>query len=321
MKRRTFLHTAAMTAASLSANKVFAGLRKGAFEKDNAEPAKGKTLRLKGDYYQHHPVDFSRGRLGALGFEGWGNSVDVNVAADQTALIPMHIWNIGFSPQLSFKPEGPAAPIMKMLEWASRSGPITRSQIPPVLQAARDGGIRVIHVASDEHYALKYPGYEMSKQVAGPEPEGLPSAPMHDYVKTLNEERADLVFGPGRKEARPHYLKHLDFPPQARPLDDEYVTFTTHQLNGVLRKHGIWNLIYIGFAINWCLWFSPGGMVDMSRLGYRCNCIEEATTAVENKESVENEFNKKQSMWRTSLMFGYIHHADDFIQACYRMNS
>lgn len=322
MKRRTFMHSVAMAMASLFAGKSAAKLRSVSVQDGSGKiKANEKRLVLKGDYYRHHPVDFSKGELGALGFKGWGESVEVKAPVHQTALIPMHIWNIGFSEQLPFTPEGPVGPIMKMLEWASRSASITRNTIPPILQAARQAGIGVIHVASDEEYARKYPGYEMTKNIAGPEPAGLPRAPLHQHVKTLNQERSKLIFGPGRQAVRPHYLKHLDFPPPAKPLDDEYVAYTTHQLNAVLRQHGIWNLIYVGFAINWCLWFSPAGMVDMSRLGYRCNCIEEGVTAVENKESVENEFNKKQSMWRTSLMFGYIHHAGDFIRACHRLKS
>jgi hypothetical protein len=60
-------------------------------------------------------------------------------------------------------------------------------------------------------------------------------------------------------------------------------------------------------------------MSDMSRLGYRCSCIREGVTAVENKASTRGEFNKEQALWRTSLMFGYIHSARDFIEACGRL--
>ncbi len=310
MKRRDFLSSAGS-----------AGLAAGATS-SHARNANGTTplLRLEGEYYRHHPVDFSKGTEGALGFEGWGEHVDIEVPAAETALVPMHVWNIGFSPELPFSPDGRAGGVMKMLEWASRSAPIIRREHPPILEAARGAGIRVIHVASAEHYARNYPGYFAAREIAGREPDGLPKAPGHGDIRPPDDHKEKLLFGEEYARDIDWYAERIDFPEPARPLDDEYVVVTTHQFNEVLRHHGIWNLIYIGFAINWCLWFSPCGMTDMSRLGYRCNCIEEAVTAVENRESVEGEFNKKQAMWRTSLMFGYIHHADDFIRACGRIS-
>lgn len=68
----------------------------------------------------------------------------------------------------------------------------------------------------------------------------------------------------------------------------------THQLNAVLREVGVWQVIGVSFAPNWCLRFSPGGKVDMSRLRYRCSCIEEAAAAVENRESGERCYTSKR---------------------------
>ncbi|MBC7187823.1 MAG: isochorismatase family protein [Calditrichaeota bacterium] len=276
-------------------------------------------MELKGEYYRHYPVDFSQGKLGARGFLGWGETVPIVVPVAETALVAMHIWNVGFDPELPFAPQGPAGPVMEMLEWAARSVPITREVIPPLLAAARAAGVRVIHVASDESYARRYPGYHRTVALAGPEPTGLPTARGPQEEPYPDSDKSRLLFGPRFPEAAKWYGERLDFPEVAKPHDDEYVALTTHQLNAVLRELGIWQLIYVGFAIDWCLWFSPGGMVDMSRLGYRCSCIKEAVTAVENKESVQDELHKQEALWRTSLMFGYVHSAADFIAACNRV--
>jgi nicotinamidase-related amidase len=318
MQRRTFLESLTIAGTSLLSPRLFSNPATGSEIAPEKQPDSnsGRILKLKSDYYRHYPVDFSQGTQGAQGFKGWGNSLEIEVAAEETALVPMHIWNIGFHPQLPFSPQGNAGPIMEMLEWASRSVPIIQTIIPPILKAARAAKIPIIHVASDEPYAKKYPGYQRTLEIAGAEPAGLPKAPRFDEIKSPDDQRTGLLFGEKYMQALPHYMPYIDFPDQARPLDSEYVVFTTHQFNEVLRKQGIWNLIYIGFAINWCLWFSPGGMVDMSRLGYRCSCIKEAVTAVENKESVVGEQHKEEALWRTSLMFGYIHRADDFIGAC-----
>ncbi len=317
MRRRNFIKQTGI----LGATGAFGALTRpdhacAGTETKTSEPDPNRILRLKGEYYRHYPVDFSKDSEGARGFKGWGETVDIAVSADETALIPMHIWNVGLSPELPFSSEGPAGGVMDMLEWASRSAPIIQTEIPPVLDAARKAGIAVVHVASGEDYAKKYPGFRKAVRVAGPEPQGLSKALRHDQSIPPDDRKTELLFGSRFTESIDYYSKHIDFPDQAKPLNNEYVVTTAHQLTEVLRSMGVRNLIYIGFAINWCLWFSPGGMSDMSRLGYRCNCIREAVTAVENKESAKGEFNKQQALWRISLMFGYIHGKDDFIEAC-----
>ena len=311
MKRRDFMKQSGLFGMT------GAGMLTGSAQQTQA--ADNRLLKLKGEYYRHYPVDFTKGTEGALGFKGWGESVDTVVPASETAIIPMHIWNIDFSPELPFSSDGPAGGVMDMLEWAARSAPIIRKEIPPVFKAARDAGIPLIHVASGEKYASKYPGYQKALDIAGPEPSGLAKAPGHGTVRPPDDRKNRLIFGDRFGDDIDYYGARIDFPPQAKPLDSEHVVLTAHQLTEVLRSMGVWNLIYVGFAINWCLWFSPCGMSDMSRLGYRCNCIKECVTAVENRESTKGEFNKRQALWRTNLMFGYIHSAEDFIGACGRL--
>lgn len=311
MKRRDFIEKAGIAGSTGALGTVLHPYFAGAQKKSDPK----RILNLKGEYYRHYPVDFSRDNEGALGFKSWGQSIEIAVPADETALLPMHIWNIGLSKELPFTSQGPAGGVMDMLEWASRSAPIIRTEIPTVLSATRTAKIPIIHIASSESYAAKYPGYKKSVKIAGTEPRGLSKAPEHNEYPS-DSLKNELIFGKRFADSIDYYSKHIDFPEQAKPLDSEYVVTTTHQLTEVLRNLGVWNLIYIGFAINWCLWFSPGGMSDMSRLGYRCNCIREAVTAVENKESTHGEFNKQQALWRTSLMFGFIHSKEDYLFAC-----
>ncbi len=275
-----------------------------------------RILRLRGEYYRHHPADFSLGKESALGFKGWGDAVEVVAPAEETALVLMHVWNVGMTPELAWKPDGPAGGVMRMAEWAARTAPMIREDIPPLLAAARKAKLSVIHVAASEHYANKYPGYARALEISGPEPPAMPRAPRADEIKSPDDFKDALVFGPDFPNSFEYYWNRIDFPDEAKPLDSEPVVVTTHQLNSILRNLGVWQLIYCGFAINWCLWFSPGGMNDMSRLGYRCSCIREGVSAVENRASTRDEFNKEQALWRTSLMFGYVHGSQDFIRAC-----
>jgi nicotinamidase-related amidase len=107
----------------------------------------------------------------------------------------------------------------------------------------------------------------------------------------------------------------LDFAPTARPVGDEGIAENGDQLAALCRAHGVNHLIYTGFALNWCLLMSPGGMTDMARHGCLCSTIREATTAVENAETVRDEREKQQALWRVALEFGFVFALDDFLKA------
>ncbi len=247
MTRRSFLsHLLCAASALIAGKRIVIAARRDVLPLPQKQVHSGRFLELRGEYYRHYPVDFSRGPLGAQGFLGWGESEPVQVPVEQTALVCMHIWNIGFHPKLHFGPSGPAGPVMEMLEWAVRSIPITRTIIPAVLAAARGAGLPVVHVASDESYARKYPGYRRAQALAGAEPAGLPRAPRPVGDRDPDSEKHALLFGPRFQEAVGWYTERLDFPEVARPREDEYVAVSTHQLHAVLRHLGVWQLIYVG---------------------------------------------------------------------------
>jgi hypothetical protein len=104
----------------------------------------------------------------------------------------------------------------------------------------------------------------------------------------------------------------LDFPPEARPRENEGIAENAEQLMALCTEQGVNHLVYIGFALNWCLLMSPGGMLDMSRRGFMCSTIRQATTAVECRETAREERNKQEALWRTALAFGFVFEADDF---------
>ena len=104
-------------------------------------------------------------------------------------------------------------------------------------------------------------------------------------------------------------------PPTARPIGAEGIAADGTQLAALCRAHEINHLIYVGFALNWCLLMSPGGMVDMRRCGVLCSTITEATTAVENRETARAEHEKQQALWRVALEFGLVFSLPDFLHA------
>jgi hypothetical protein len=107
----------------------------------------------------------------------------------------------------------------------------------------------------------------------------------------------------------------LDFAPQARPVAEEGVAENGQQLLALCRQAGVNHLVYAGFAINWCLLLSPGGMAEMSRHGVMCSALRQAVTAVENRETARGQLNKELALWRVALAFGFVFDVEPFIAA------
>ena len=269
-----------------------------------------EMLDLTVQIHRQYPLD-ARLAHPAEGFLGW-SSGRLALPKGETALIPMHVWNLGLDERLPW-PEADEAVAAQIAtcEWIRRY----REDLPQmerVLAAARRAELPVCHIAALPRYAEPYDAYQRNSAEAGPEPPPPPGAPAGDgWVP----EQLDAVYGAGYWGQMPALHARLDFAPTLRPRPGEGVCVTTHQFNHWLRARGISNLIYVGFAINWCLWFSPCGMADMRRLSYRCLAVEEATTTVEYGESAAALANKRAAMWRVALMFGYVTRLADLERA------
>jgi len=265
-----------------------------------------KLLRLSAHGYQQCDADVTLEVPGEA-YGGW-QIVPVELPLERTALVSMHAWEF----------DGPdeVPGIYRAVEYITRADRIVKTVHPRVLGAAREAGMPVFHVVGGKDYFRDCPGHAEAVKLAGPAPEAPQGAPSDPAVARLRELKSKTLY-PGEHNAKDIETAHAEvrFPPEARPLDSEPVSENAHQLNAVCRDRGVSHLIYIGFAINWCLLKSPGGMVDMSRLGYMCSTIREATTAVENKETARQEVCKQVALWRVALAFGFVFDADDFVRA------
>ena len=274
-------------------------------------------LRLPAHYYRQCDADLDADVPGR-GYAGWTTRL-LDVPLEKTALVSMHAWNPGLDPRIPAGPGSPYAGWFRFVEYLSRAVPITQQVFPPLLGAARDAGLTVIHVGSTEAYTGKFAGYQRAKELAGPSPESPAGAADDPLKKQWQAERHAQMRGPHNTPDIQAGQSHLDFPPQATPEGEEPVVINSHQLNAVCRDLGIWHLVYVGFAINWCLLASPGGMIDMSRMGYVCSTIRQATTAVENRETCTDQWAKAVALWRVSLMFGYVFDVDPFVAGLQEM--
>ena len=111
-------------------------------------------------------------------------------------------------------------------------------------------------------------------------------------------------------------FENLDFPEAAKPIGNEGIAENSDQLFALCQADGVNHLIYAGFAINWCLLLSPGGMAEIHKRGIMCSAFRQAVTAVENKETARDETCKESALWRVALAYGFVFDVDDFISGC-----
>ena len=229
------------------------------------------SVKVPANIYVQQSADYSLPHPGQ-GYTGW-QKIDIPVNPEKTAIIVMHAWYI--------PPFEECPGQYRMCEYIPRADKIMEEKMPAFLDAARKAGIRIIHVGSLSEKSLSaLPGY---RRVCEKYPEYLFPRIEHDEeTKALwdfhwSYAHCNAENAPGFAVAG----KERDF--KIRPLDSEDVVCTTNQLFGLCCEYGITHLIYTGFCINWCLTYSPCGLIDMNRHGIMCSAVGDLVTAVENK--------------------------------------
>jgi hypothetical protein len=264
------------------------------------------SITIPANYYQQFDTDLSLD-IPAKGYDGWKRQ-DIQISPEHTALVVMHAWDTG-TPE-----EYPGW--WRCVEYMSRARRISQEIFPPLLSAARENNFNLYHVASSAQDLNAYPGYARTLQLAPTEDSSLPSVDSDPILEELQAFKAANVFVGKHNEADVHRgFEKLDFLPEAKPLGDESIATDSQQLFALCKADGVNHLIYTGFAINWCLLLSPGGMADMSKYGIMCSAIRQAVTAVENRESAEEEWAKELGLWRVALAFGFVFDVNDFIES------
>ncbi len=262
-------------------------------------------VKLPASYYQQFDADYARDVPGE-GYGGW-KTAEIELAPAHTALVVMHAWECGAMEQWPGW--------RRCVEYHPRALKILAEVFPPLLATVRASPLRLFHVVGGRDYYSHLPGYQNTVKLAGPSPSQAQVAKDPVYER-LEKFRADHVFvGEANQPDVEAGFARLDFAPAARPVGDEPIAEDGHQLAALCRAHGVNHLIYVGFAINWCLLMSPGGMVDMTRYGVMCSTIREAVTAVENAETARDEREKQQALWRTTINSGFVFGLEDFIRA------
>jgi hypothetical protein len=264
------------------------------------------TIKVPASYYQQFDADFNL-EVPGEGYGGW-KKAEIEISPDHTAVVVMHAWDCGTREQYPGW--------HRAVEYIPRAEKICQTVFPGLLSAVRASALKLFHVAAGGDYYKEHPGCKMAVELAGPDPDPLEKAESDPVLEELRKFRAENVFVGAHNQADVQSgFKNLDFPPEARPIGDEGIAENGHQLFALCKKAGVNHLIYAGFAINWCLLLSPGGMADMSNRGLMCSALRQAVTAVENKETARRELCKELGLWRVALAFGFVFDVDDFVGA------
>jgi len=264
------------------------------------------TYRLRAHYYQQFDADFTRD-VPAEGYGGW-QQTEVDIAREHTALVVMHAWDTGTRENFPGW--------HRAVEYMPRANQIARTVFPDMLRAVRQSDLPVLHVVGGGDYYSRYPGYQRAVDQAGdpaPPLEQIAADPVLQQLRTLRRER--VFVGPHNEEDVRSGFARLDFIEEARPQGEEGVAENAEQLFALCKEKHINHLIYAGFAINWCLLLSPGGMADMSKRGLMCSALRQAVTAVENRETAREEWCKEIALWRVALAFGFVFDVGDLCAA------
>ena len=262
-------------------------------------------MKLTASYYQQFDADPCLDVPGE-GYGGWRDA-EIELSPEHTAVVVMHAWDTGTPEQYPGW--------RRCVEYIPRAQEICARVFPHMLHAVRESPLKLFHVVSDGPYYKDYPGHKKALDLT------TPSQPV-EYIESdpalaqLHEFKREHVFvGKHNEPDVAAGFANLDFAPEAKPVGDEGIAENSDQLFALCRDAGVNHLIYAGFAIDWCLLISPGGMVDMSRRGIMCSAIRDAVTAVENKETARDELGKQIALWRVALAFGFVFDVENLIEA------
>jgi nicotinamidase-related amidase len=262
-----------------------------------------RILNLVGRYYRTIPIDSAAYAEEQLALD-----------ADRTALVSLHCWDIGCPGGPPIDPNFCVGMGYRVsLEEAYR---IMRDLIRPALDAARAAGLAVFHVQA-ESIAARYPQWFTQDVDAPPASGGEPAAP-----EAIPGHRDAILFrSHGRDYMTKSGLACMDTAAVVASRPDEPVVHQSGQFDRMLRRRGIVNLIYAGFATDMCILNAPGGIGPMFSLGYRVLLIREATLGVECPDTFDQRIATRWGIRFIETHWGDTIGYDQFMTECARLAS
>jgi nicotinamidase-related amidase len=222
-----------------------------------------RTLSVKPRYYRWH-VDLGVEWVETntnYGFVDWG------IPLSQAALVLVDVWDRHY-----------------LKDTDARAEAIIQQKYPPLLNAARQAGLRVIH-APDPIQAKKYPDLRPNVGIEDLEikrPSEWPPAAFR--LKTEEYKSFAQPFEPREKE-RSDYVTPRTVHPLAEPTGEDVVIATGEELHRYCQQQQILFLFFLGFNTNACILLRDYGTIEMSKRGYEVIIVRDCTTGMESCET------------------------------------
>lgn len=215
----------------------------------------------------------------------------------QTALVLVDIWSTHY-----------------IDTWLARAQDVTREKVVPLLEAARQMGMTVIHGPSP-FIAKRYKEEPKAPSAPPTGPDWPPRA-----FRGIYRSGEYAAFGRDQEPRLPgvykRYETELDISPLTKPIDGEPVIFTGDEMHALLAERRILHLIYAGFAANWCLIGRDYGMVAMNQRGYNLILIRDATTGIEFHDTVATLTATEMTVREIETKQAWSATTDAFVTAC-----
>ncbi len=255
----------------------------------------GAMLRVPGRYYRTLPIDDT-------GYE----TEMLELAAEKTAFVAMHCWDIGCEGGPDVDPQYCVG--MGFPENLAEAERIMVEVIRPAMDAARAAGIAVCHIESDT-IAAKHPEAQHDADAAT-EPVAQPPQVVPGWRQSMLHRAHGLDYATLSPYAR------MDRAQVVSPLPGEIYAYQTGQFDRLLRRRGIENLIYTGFATDMCILHAGGGIELMAPLGYRVFLFRDGTLGVELPDTFDERIATRWAVRYFECHYGDTITLADFVNAC-----
>ena len=253
-------------------------------------------MKIESRYYRGIPID-------RPGYE----TETVGLDPSRTALVVLHCWDIGCEGGPEIDPNYLVG--MGFYENFREAERMMRECIRPAMDAAREAAIVVCHVEHPDIWR-KHPD---GQQHLDPSPPPAPYAP-GPVVAGWRERILARAHGKDYATRSPYARMNRARVVAAR--EGEPFVYQTNQLDRVLRRHKIENLVYCGFAADMCILRAPGGVEPMCAFGYRMFLMRDATLGVEYPDTFQERLCTRWAVRFFETHYGNTITSADFVEAC-----
>lgn len=193
------------------------------------------------------------------------------IPLSQTALILLDVWEGHY-----------------LTDTSERIDQIVRQNIAPLLKAAREQGMTVIHCPGPLNMG-NHPNLLRYPEALQQEPSSAAAWPPKEFRNRTGpfEKYRHAPAPPERVRELAERRSVRRIHPAVVPIEGEPVILTGDELNEHLRRKGVLFLFFAGFNTNACLFTRSYSAWEMNKRGYAVSIIRDGTTAMESFETAD----------------------------------